>query len=599
MSGAPRRVPRGGILALALAVTLALCGCAGLSTKSSVRQGLDITIPESNRIQVNYPPPAPGASMEQIARGFIRAGSATGGDYTSAKLFLAPQLARTWVPDAEVVVFAGDSAIEVRPSGESTADIVAEAVAVIDSDGRYRTLAPGTRRTAALSFARVDGEWRIAALPPGFGRWIPASGLHRLLQPFSIHYVATDRRLLVDDVRWLPLDHLPSRLARAQLRPVPADLHGVATTAVAPGTRLTADSVTVVSGVATVDLSRLPSKSQEVRQDLWAQFAATMTQDPSVIGVVVQVAGATLELSGSPSPVTSPSDVGFPDPPAVPHVDPLVRRGDTLFPFDADAAARGRDPDGRFLEPDPGQPRIPSGYVNLALSRDGAQIAAVSSDRATLARWQAGTRYDVPFFGTALGRPRYDSRGVLWVGAIGAPSSGSPAARLWAVATFAGPAGMAAARPVRADWLAGRRVVDSTASPNAERLAVLSTDAHGRDPRIEVAGVLRDTSGMPTRLAAPVRLGALLAGISGLSWLDDTTLATLADVGGSEPAVPYLLGLAGDETGLTPVAGARAIASTSGGGSLEVITGEGEIRTRAGRQWISAGTGTELLVAAG
>lgn len=593
--------PRHRFMLLLVLLTLLVAGCAGLSTTSDVRPGLDLNAPEGNRIQVNFPPPAPGASIEQIARGFIRAGSASGGDYTSAKEFLTPGLAQEWSPDGEIVVFASDAEIEVASIGTDRADVRASVVAVVGVDGRYTAPAPGTQRTVAMSFTQVNGEWRIEHLPRDFGRWIPVADLHRLMQPFAVHYVAQDRRSLVADVRWLPLDHLPSRLARAQLDPVPDFLSGVARSAVEPGTRLTADSVTVVSGVATVDLSSRPATDPRAREDLWAQFAATMTQDPSVIGVVVQVDGVVLELPDSPIPVTAPSDVGFPLPANPAPVTPLVRRGDALYAFDPTAAISGRELDRVTAAPAPGYPRIPSSTVDLALSADGLEVAGVDRDRTTLLRWRPDERYEVPAFASELGAPRYDHRGSLWVGGIPIAGSSTPSVRLWVIDALLDPDRGSAgrARPIAVDWLTGRRVTDAVASPSGELLAIRSTTPEGGDPRIQVAGIRRQGDGTPSDLTHPLTLGVGLVSVSGLVWLDDTSVATLARLGEKDPPRPYLLGLAGDRTSLAPVEGASRIMSTGGARGIEVITGTGEVRTRVGQQWITSGTGTDLLVAGG
>lgn len=594
----PRRGIRGLLLLL---ITLLVAGCSGLVTTSEVRPGLDVNAPEGNRIQVNFPPPAPGASTEQIARGFIRAGSASGGEYTSAKEFLTPELARTWAPDAEIVVFASDTAVDVRSVATDQVEVTASVVAVIGADGRYTIPRSATKASAAMTFVQVKGEWRISALPKGFGRWIPVADLHRLLQPFSVYYVARDRRSLIPDVHWLPLDHLPSRLARAQLSPVPVHLDGVADTAVEAGTRLTADSVTVVSGVATVDLSSRPATDRRARENLWAQFAATLTQDPSVIGVVVQVGGAVLELTDGPIPVTAPSDVGFPDPPVRTPVSPLVRRGTSLYVFDPNAAMSGRDPDKLAQDPAPGYPRVPVSDVDLALSANGDEIAAVTQDRSTLVRWRGGSRYEVPSFATSLTPPRYDTRGNLWIGGVALPGSSSPGARVWFLnaASDPGRPDGVTPRPLDVDWLLDRRVTEAVASPGGELLAIRSTSQTGTDARIEVAGILRDTNGDPRGLAAPLGMGLGLTSVGGLVWLDGTTVATLAKVGEKDAPQPYILGLAGDRTALTAVEGARRIVSTGGVRGIEIVTDQGQVRTRAGQQWITSGTGTDLLVAAG
>ena len=74
------------------------------------------------------------------------------------------------------------------------------------------------------------------------------------MQPYDVHYVSTSQRALVPDTRWFPVDKLATRLARAQLVPVPAHLADAAVTAVPAGARLLGDAVSIESGVATVNL---------------------------------------------------------------------------------------------------------------------------------------------------------------------------------------------------------------------------------------------------------------------------------------------------------------------------------------------------------
>ena len=589
-----------------LVAAVLLSGYAGLASHTEVRTGLDVTAGEDVRVRVVFPPPEPGATPEQIVRGFIRAGSTSDGDYDSARMFLTAGVGRTWVPDGEIVVFASDPALTVSTPRPDEVVVDGLAIASISADGHYTALPAGTTRTLDVRLSKVEGEWRISSLPADFGRWIAAAEMPRLVAPYAVHYVARDRRALVPDMRWFPLDHLSSRLARAQLDPVPADLNGVVESAIPPGTRLTADSVSVADGTATVDLDTRSPIDERAREDLWAQFAATLTQDPRTTAVVVMVAGALLELAGKPTSVHNPVEAGFPPVTHAAPPTPLVRRDDTLYFFDASAALSGLDPAQAANRVAPNYPKIPVDLVDLALSEDGSEIAALASGRRILTRWYDRIRHDVPPFGTDLSRPAYDRSGVLWVGAVPTPDSRSPQARLFVVPTDAAAGGTPgrSVSPVVVPWLEGRRVRQVLPSPDGERVAVLSLaqtreGSADADLRLDVAGVVRDGQGLPTSLAAPRRLGSSLAEARGLAWVSETSVATLGGPGGDAALQPMVLGMAGDEDVLPSVRDAITVVTTGGPRGLVALTSTDQVFTRVGVQWVPSGTGTDVLVGGG
>ncbi|MCA0335682.1 MAG: LpqB family beta-propeller domain-containing protein [Actinobacteria bacterium] len=583
-------VRRGRALAAVAALT-ALAGCSGFGGTSPVESGLEIGGAEVPRVRVFFPGPVMSATPEQIVRGFLRSGAASDGDYDTAREFLTPDAAKGWEPDGDVLVFSAESELQVQMPDEATAVISAPVVARITSEGRYLAAPAGTIETTQLHFARVDEEWRIASLPDGFARWISAADLRRLFQPYAVHYVATDRRTLIRDLRWFPLDHLTSRLAQAQLAPVPADLAGVATTAVPPGARLAADSVSTVDGVATVELSARPTADQTIRQNLWAQFVATLTQDPSVASVALQVDGSPIDPPGATAPVRDPAQVGFTSSVSALDAEPLVRQGERLSALDVNAPLTGLDP--QVTDPPRTDlPALPAGVTGLAVSVDGRNLAGVSADRATLVRWVGATRQDIGPGAGALSDPTFDVRGHLWVGS--APSSG---ASLHAVPPAAGAtasgAGPVVAQPVVAHWLAGRTVLAVRVSPDGERAAIISTD--GGVPIVQVAGVVRGPGGLPTALADAVTLGEGVPAASGLVWVDLTTVVTLADPGGAS-ARPVALSLDGTSVELAAVPGAIAVTSSGDIRRLIVRTADGRVLVRSGRLWLAAGSGSEVLV---
>ena len=575
------------VLLVLVAALLGLSGCAGIGGTSPVQPGLEVGGADAPRVRVFFPGPVNGATPESIIRGFLRSGAASDGDYDTARSFLTPDAAKSWVPDGEILVFSTEADVAIHTVDDATTTVTVPALARISADGRYAAAAPGDTVQATFRFARIEGEWRIAQLPDGFARWLAGADVGRLVQPYAVNYVAVDRRALIQDLRWFPLDHLTSRLARAQLAPVPDALAGVATTAVPAGTRLAAESVSVVDGVATVDLSVRPPADQAPRQNLWAQFVATLTQDPSVVSVTLQVDGSAIEPPGASVPVSDPSQVGFAPIPLT-TAAPLVRRGDRLWPLDTEAPISGQDPKSAAPARDD-LPAIGAAWTSVAVSADVRDVAALTRDGNNLARWRGRDRYDVAPFGSSLAPPTFDSRGYLWT-AIGGRSDGNPVR----VISLAEAPATAAPREVSADWLAGEAVQAVKVSPDGERVALL-VGTEGGASRLLVAGVVRGAGAAPTSLAEPVELGAQVGRKQAVVWLSSTSVATLATAEGGVTR-PVVLSLDGTSLSLPDTPAALSLTSADNERGLVVLDSSGHVLVRAGQLWLSAGEGAEVLV---
>ncbi len=79
----------------ALAATLLLGGCGGLTTEGPVEPGLEVGAegaPSSN-LRYVFPGPREGDSPEDIVSGFLRAGAASDGLYDAARAFLTVSVA--------------------------------------------------------------------------------------------------------------------------------------------------------------------------------------------------------------------------------------------------------------------------------------------------------------------------------------------------------------------------------------------------------------------------------------------------------------------------------------------------------------------------
>ena len=477
------RTPRA--VAATCVLALALAGCGGISMDSPVRQGLEVGAAPADPVKVLFPGPAAGSSPEQIVQGFLRAGAASDEEYEVARSFMTLSPETTWRPDSSIMVFTDESAVSVTAIGNNTVRARAKVVASIDANGRYRDLPADSTAEVTFGLQRSSGEWRISSLPEGFGLWLSASDLDRLYDPFRIHYISTSGRRLVPDVRWFSVGKgLATRLARAQLGDVPAYLRGAARSDVPVGTRLTVDAVPIDNGLATVDLTATKPGGDPVRrQNLWAQFVATLTQVPDVQRVALKVEGSDLDLPGVDRPPSSVTDLDFPQPELAASVRPVIRKGAQVFSVEPSGLGDQRDQEPVRRPASLGV--VPTGWVWLALSGGGEEIAAVGGDRAELSRWRRSGQIRVPYFGSGLTRPTYDNQNMLWVA-----GQADGAARIWTVNAAADPGDAQRTRPSRVEvqWLQGRTVTAVRVAPDGQRVAVASTDTRGAGPRIEVAG---------------------------------------------------------------------------------------------------------------
>jgi hypothetical protein len=580
--------------ALAACAVLAVGACSGLSTSSTIQPGLEVGSVQENEVRVEVNPVAPGSSPQQVVQGFIRAAAASDDQYQAARSYLGSGPQGSWRPDSSVVVFGSDSELTFTPTPNNTVTAVANAIARIDGAGRYEELPPDSTVKVTFGLERTSGEWRISALPDKFGTWLSRADLERLYDPFRIYYVSAGDHRLVPDVRWLPLGTgLATRLARSLLAGVPDYLKGAVRTDIPAGTQLAVDAVTIDSGTAKVDLAatRLGNDPGQ-RQNLGAQFLATVTQAPGVERVALRLEGAELQMPNGDSTVDSLAVLGFATP-SDPVVKPLLRVGTTLVPVNpddvGDSPERTPPPESTTL------PTVQPGWAYLAMSRNGQEIAAVGGDRAQLVRWRGTTQVQLTSPGTRLTRPTYDREDVLWVaGRHGAAS------KIWTINAAADPKDAAKAAPqvVAAEWLTDRTVLSLRLSPDGQRVAVITTDRDGKDPRVEVAGVVRQPNGLPASLAVPLRLAPTLTLARDLVWVDDATLAVLGRLTSSQVVRPWLVPLGGSIAAGPDIAGAQAITTVNGERGLVVTTDKHQVLIRAGSRWQRVGEGTDLLVAA-
>jgi hypothetical protein len=546
---------------------------------------------QENQVLVEANPLAPGSTPVQVVNGFIRAAAASDDQYQVARSFLGPTAQASWRPDDGVVVFPDDSALTIVAAGPTSVKAIANASARIDSSGRYQELPANTKVQVTFGVHRIAGEWRISAVPDGFGTWLGEADVARLYDPFRIYFVSATERRLIPDLRWFLLDSgLATRLARAVLAGVPDYLRGAVRSDIPAGTRLAVDAVPIDSGTAKVDLTaaRLGADPAQ-RQNLGAQFLATVSQAPGVQRVALQLEGTDLQVPGGGASLDSLAALGFTTSDD-PTILPVIRNGSTLVQRDPQEVGNQAQPSRQALP----LPAVGPGWAYLAMSRAGREIAAASGDRTQLARWRGATKVQVLTLGTRLTRPAYDRQDMLWVGGR---SGGQP--RIWIVNTMADPADpKARAQLLPVEWLAGRSLVSLRPSPDGQRVAVLTVDQNGEAPRVDVAGVVRDSGGVPVGLARPLTLAPSLTLARDLVWVDDATLAVLGRKTSTQVVRPWIVPLGAPITAGPEIAGALSISTVNAERGLVVTTDRGEVLIRAGNRWQFVGKGTDFLVAA-
>lgn len=608
MMGALARRLRMVVAAVVVAGTMAACG--GLPHTSPVSEGRRLDEPIREAIRAAPLAPVAGATPEQIAEGFIRAGEDDDETHATAKVYLAHSSVDLWRwSTEETVIYNRASDLRIRRTAEDSIMVSVTPVGVLSTNGRYRDVPPGTVVSATFGLTQVAGEWRLELPREGFGLWLEGSAFDRLYVAAAVHYVTPGGRELVPDTRWfLSSSGLTTSLARAQLEQVPSYLAGAVTTGIPPATRLAVSSVPVASGHAQVDLNTAArGASAEERRAMWAQLSATLSQ-ASVTSISISVEGTDLELPGLGTTLSGPQDVGYGFS-TVPAADSaLVRDGQQLKRIDPsyipdDVKARGR----RAISPLADDPRqIPEAWVRLTMSRDGSQVAAVGGDLRELSIWPANDNLvPVEPFGTDLTRPAYDRSQRLWV--AGRDVGGE--ARIWTLATSSL---VPPPKPevVAVPWLKGRDVVALTVSADGTRVLLVTRDRKGGPDQLLVAGVRRAADGKPTALAEPLRQGQSLARIRDVVWLGADSFAVLGrlaerdafrawtgHIGAGLDGLRVRLGQP-DPTRerLEPQPRARTITTAGGSRGLILLTDDGRILAKAGLNWRELSEGTDLLV---
>ncbi len=533
----------------AFALVLTLTGCAALPISGPVRIGPELT-PNADAQSFYYSPAGPldGATQAEILSGFLAAGTGPQNDYAVAREFLSESIRSSWNPNLEVLVQRQSPQVTI--GADNSAQLSVDVMAQIDADGRYETKPAGTTRILDYQFVQEAGQWRLSFAPDATVLIRPVFEV--VFRDYAIYFVDRQRRALVPELRWFPATQATgTKLANALLRGPSSWLRPAVISAIPSGTRLSIDAVTVESGVALVDLTaRALVASRADRSLMKAQLDATLSQLPNVQQVAISIERSSQEII---EPAGQIRTLG---------ARSLVVLGDqgleAIVSAETDFLNAGAD----FFELNP--------TSEIAILEQSKWLAALTP--AGVIRTSSidpGVAAELVDARAGIVGIEFDAQGYLW--SLGR-SRGSDV-----FVTFTN----GERTRVLAPWLAGESVRGFNISPEGSRIAILVAGPERN--RVLVSGIVRDSTGEPIELAAPIEIASEVSGPTQVSWADLTTVvvvnsttdftnAVLVSVGGTSRIISAL-----PNTALIVAAGATS--------QLYLLSTLGELYRFTGSSW--------------
>ncbi|WP_129658956.1 LpqB family beta-propeller domain-containing protein [Rothia halotolerans] len=549
------------------AALVALTGCGQIPTDGPVyHYAEDGTGTESPEPRYSPEAPADGAEPQELLRGFIAAGTGVEDDYSVAREYLTPELASTWSPEEHTWVYRDEVSIEPGDS-EEQATLEISVGTSIDDRGIATSYQEPDEQSMDVEFERVDGQWRISAVP--HGTMLSRTEFEQLFQSYSLYFYDPTFSYAVPDVRWFASrPAVVTSLISVLLRGPAPYLESAVSTAVPEGTTLQRSSVPLSGETAEIALSgdQLSEMDQTGIERMYSQFEQTLQSVSAVTDITVSVDDRRVE-DGRIDDYTPPSVD-----PSVPEQQVGVLDGALVSYLD------GRNTTISGIDPPAFEPALPA----MNAGRD--TYAYLDRDRRRLGvRTTDGQTYDAEF-DAELSAPGVDRRGWTWAG-----TSAGEVLALSPDALGAGPG----AEPDRvgAAWLAGQSIQSLQVSRDGTRALVVTGEADAA--RVWVAGIERDDAGAPQRLGEPLRVGTDIQATEA-HWISDSSMV-VADTGGDSVQI---VSLSGEITGLNGLSGIEHLSAGNGQEAVYAQTESGVFEL-GGTSWTRVSTDVRDLAFSG
>jgi hypothetical protein len=552
-----------------LALLLAVSACSTVPSSSATVQITQAPSRPVETVGIEPLPPEPGATPEEIVRGFIDAAASARQGHPVAREYLAPEAAGSWSDEADITVLSPDYATVATKADAITLSAIP--VGSVDPRGVFTVAGIGLF-TRQFNLAQVDGEWRITDPPDGL--IILEPDFERLYVTRDVFFIdPTEQRVVPDPRLLIKGDAQPTALVQ-RLLDGPSGYIAAGVRNPLTGAQLRS-AVTVRNGAAVVDLTALTTDPEPVLSQICAQIVWTL--DPLSQTVEIRVDGEPVDLSGIPDAQTTGDWAGF-DPDAV----PLDAVGHYLYAGALHTVSTGA--------PAPG----PAGTGAYGLSS-----AAVSADpRTGRLSFLVGVRSDAS--GATLYAGPYDGdlAPVLTGATLNRPTVASTRSEAWVVRDGTDVVRVPASgapQAVNAPTLQGLGRADVlTLSPDGVRAALVVDGPGGRG--LYVGTVVRSEDGS-VELRDLRDVAPTLSQVVDVAWRDSANLLFLAANEGDDRVVPYDVGVDGWGLGTVPTAGlpSQPVSVAAAPTRQPLVNAGGTIWQLSGGTWVTLVRGAEPL----
>lgn len=551
-------------LALVLVLVLTTAGCAQLPRSGAIKSGPNLE-DSLTTDYLYYSPvgPVEGDTQIDVLNGFLNAGTGPQNDYATARDYLSEGFKSAWNPSEEVLIQRGKPVVAVYPN--DLAEVSIETMAKVNADGQYMALASGASRLLDFKFVKENGQWRISEAPNLTVIIKPVFDV--IFRSYSLYFFDNQFRYLVPDLRWFPTRaSTGTRLVNALLKGPSDWLKGAVQSALPKGTKLATDSVTVVNGIASVDLTnRALTASPIARQHLKAQLRQTLSQLSNVSRVSVLIERTPQDI-GDLTEVL-PLQISF---------SPVALIDDNLVHLTTTTSTTIIGAQRLIQE---------SAATDFALSADENWLALNSASGTSIARLGAvGTKSLLVDSRINQLHPLFDRQGFVW-------TAGSGAGQEVVVTSLAGKK-----IDFNSGWMNGFQKLRFALSSEGSRAAVLVQSAFGT--QVFVTAIIRDKLGVPTGFGSPYLVLDATSGAKSVSWMGEVNLGVLVDGDGGSPT-PTIVTVGGGIRTLPVVDGAVDLIGTNTVSSIYLRTVSTDLYQYRGVAWIWLQNGARALHFAG
>nr|WP_201469385.1 LpqB family beta-propeller domain-containing protein [Microbacterium hydrocarbonoxydans] len=554
---------------IAAASLLLVTACTGLPTTGDVQSGLALgASPEDPDLLPLASGPIDGAGPAAIVEGFMVAAITPADNWETAREFLTPEMAAAWRPNTGVSIDVSadtrsftsdlDEEAETEDGDVASVRVQFDQVASVDGTGAFSQAVSASN--SAFVVTLTDGQWRISEAPDGIV--IDESRFPRVYGNYALQYYDQTWERLVPDVRWFPRRvTIATTITQSLIGGAPSPwLDPAVQSAFPPDVQMARDAVPIdVDQVADVALNR---EALSLDATTLARMRTQLQETLAEAGVQINqvrftVDGRALE-AGVVEILDTPSDSG----------GIVLKDGEfgTIV--------------GNQIAPIPGVTEEILGITQPILSIDVAgddSHAAMQLGNGHI--YIAGDgRVDELDPRSLLVRPSLDPYDYTWSVPSDAPSA------LLAIGDDV------VSHPIADAWPEASEVSAVRVSADGARVAAVVVI--GGQRWVTVSAVVRDDSGVPTRLGETERVAQLDGPAAGLVWLGSDRLGLLVD---REDRVVLTQIVGGTGTTESAPSGAVSIAGSRSAAGVRVLGADGAVYARSGSAWSEFTDGVIIL----